>query len=300
MHRVTISEWGPHAQRFVARHVAARVAAVFPRSLYLESEGDFLCIGDEGIGRGPLNAIVSRAEWAALSQSLPTVGAAARIAHGVIQIDARAFDATRAEPWHPAAWPSAVGHETGSATLRYVQRVAEEKAPADGLARIVLGIEGRPSSALERIALPRVQRLSAWLAGHSRPTVDLLGLGPGLTPSGDDVLCGVLVTLRAVGWSDRAAGLCCAIAAEAPAATSPISAAFLRAAADGLGCEALHATITTVLRGRAEAVRVQVEALGRIGHTSGWDALAGALLVLRAFGARQRQSAGVAPVEICG
>src|SRR5262245_25284424 len=174
MHRVTISDWGPHAQRFVERRAAARLAAVCARSFYLESRGDFFCIGEEGIGRGPLNAIVSRAEWARLSPRLPPVGVPARIAHGVIHIDVRAFDGTRAKSWRPAAWPSAAGHGTGTAALHYVQRAAEEQAPADGLARIVLGMDSRPCSALERIALPRVQRLSAWMAGHSQPPVDLL------------------------------------------------------------------------------------------------------------------------------
>ena len=37
-------------------------------------------------------------------------------------------------------------------------------------------------------------------------------------------------------------------------------------------------------RDRSRLVAGRIEALGRIGHTSGWDALAGALLVLQAFG----------------
>ena len=90
-----------------------------------------------------------------------------------------------------------------------------------------------------------------------------------------------------------------AIAEAAPTATSPISAAFLRAAAEGLGCEALHAAIAAILEGQADAVADRVEALGRIGHTSGWDALAGAMLVLQAFGSTQRQPAGVAWARIC-
>jgi hypothetical protein len=300
MHRVTsILAWGPYAQRFVECHAAARLTAVFARSLYLESEGDFLCIGEEGIGRGPLNAVVSWAEWARLSKSLPPVGALARIAQGAIHIDAMALGATRAKPWHPAPWqsPSCTTHFP---VLQRLQRMAKKVAPVDGLARILLGIAGQPFSPLDRKASPRVQRLSAWMVGRSPPPVDLLGLGPGLTPSGDDVLCGVLLALRAVGWSGRAVELGAAIAAAAPGATSPISAAFLRAAAEGLGCEALHATIGAVLEDEAEAIHGHVEALGRSGHTSGWDALAGAVLVLRAFGTRHGQPAGVAPAEICG
>jgi hypothetical protein len=300
MHHVTsISTWGPHAQRFVERHAVACVAAVFPRSCYLESHGDFLCIGDETIGRGPLNALLARVAWTRLSESLPQVGASTSIARGVLHIGSIALDATPAEPWRPASWPSARKPESVARALRGLERFAAEQAPVDGLARIVLGIAGDRSSALEGTARPRAQRLRAWLIGDAPPPVDLLGLGPGLTPSGDDVLCGMLVALRAVGQAGMAPELYAALAAAAPTATSPISAAFLRAAAEGLGCEALHAAIAAVLEGQADAVRDRAGALGRIGHTSGWDALAGAMLVLQAFGSMQRQPAGVAWARIC-
>jgi hypothetical protein len=300
MHHVTsISTWGPHAQRFVERHAAAGVAAVFPRSCYLEAHGDFLCVGDESIGQGPLNALLAGAAWTSLSESPPPVGTSARIHRGMLHIGSVALDATRAEPWRPASWPSARRPESIAWALRRLESFAAEQAPVDGLARVVLGTSGDPSSAVERTALPRVQRLRAWLLGDALPSLDLLGLGPGLTPSGDDVLCGMFVALHAVGQAGMAAELYAALAAAAPTATSPISAAFLRAAAEGLGCEALHAAIAAVLEGQADAVSDRAEALGRIGHTSGWDALAGAMLVLQAFGSRQRQSGGVAWARIC-
>ena len=88
------------------------------------------------------------------------------------------------------------------------------------------------------------------------------------------------------------------IAKAAPSATSPISAAFLRAAAEGLGCEALHEAISAILEGHTEVLAGHIEALGRIGHTSGWDALGGAVLVLQAFGTMQGQRAGVASAGI--
>ena len=184
--------------------------------------------------------------------------------------------------------------------LQRLQCLAGEQAPVDGLARTVLGLAGDQRSALERVARPRVERLRAWVTARpsasagAPPPVDLLGLGPGLTPSGDDLLCGVLVALHAVGETDMARALYAEIAKAAPSATSPISGAFLRAAAEGLGCEALHAAIAAILEGQIEALAGRVEALGRIGHTSGWDALAGALLVLQAFGTTEGHRAGVA------
>jgi hypothetical protein len=306
MHPVTsISILGLHAQRFVERHACARVVAVFSRSLYLESDGDFICIGDPDIGRGPLNAELGHAGWMRLAAAVPPIGTSVRIAQGAFRIGGLALDTTRAELWRPAPWPSAAGRKGVLQALQRAQHVAGEQAPVDGIARTVLGPAGEQHSAFERVARPRVELLRAWVtarpsASAGAPPVDLLGLGPGLTPSGDDVLCGVLVALHAVGETDRAHALYAGIAHAAPAATPPISAAFLRAAAEGLGCEALHAAIAAILEGKSEALAGRIEALGHVGHTSGWDALAGALLVLQAFGTTDGHGAGVARAWISG
>ena len=225
------------------------------------------------------------------------------IAQGVFRIGRLALDTTDAEVGAPPH-----GHPRPDAkdvlrSLQRVQRLAGEQAPVDGIARTVLGLAGEQHSAFERVAQPRVERLRAWVtarpsASAGAPPVDLLGLGPGLTPSGDDLLCGMLVALHAVGETDLAHELDAEIAEAAPTDTSPLSAAFLRAAAEGLGCEALHAAIAAILEGQVEALAGRVEALSRIGHTSGWDALAGALLVLQAFGTTKGHGAGVARVLI--
>jgi hypothetical protein len=306
MHPVTsISIWGPYAQRFVERHASARVVAAFSRSLHLESDGDFICIGDPSIGRGPLNAELGHAGWMRLAAALPPLGTSVSIAQGVFRIGGLALDTTRAEVWRPAAWASAARGEEVLQALQRVQHVAGEQAPVDGIARTVLGLAGEQDSAFGRVARSRVERLRAWVtarpsASAGAPPVDLLGLGPGLTPSGDDLLCGMLVALHAVGETDMAHALYAEIAREAPSSTSPISAAFLRAAAEGLGCEALHAAIAAILEGQIEALAGRIGALGRIGHTSGWDALAGALLVLQAFGTTDGHRAGVARAWISG
>src|SRR5262249_42586767 len=108
-------------------------------------------------------------------------------------------------------------------------------------------------SAVHRVARRRVARLRLWIhgeigasgfsrspapsCGRGTPPVGLLGLGPGLTPSGDDVLCGVLVALHALGEPRAAGKLGDAIAAETRRATTPLSGAFLAAAAQGMGSE---------------------------------------------------------------
>jgi hypothetical protein len=296
-----VEGWGAHARRFAARHSAGRVAAIFERSLHIEACGDFLCLGDASIGRGPLNAIIASGAWAKLSGAVLLVGSAARIDRRGVRIGRAIIDTTAARLWRPEPLANAASRERVADAVRQLAHLSSGRTPEDGLAHIVLGPATGASPVLARVARPRIDRLRTWLcecralpACEEAPPVELLGLGPGLTPSGDDVLCGTLVALRAVGWNDAADRLAHAIDRFASAATSPLSRAFLQAAAEGLGAEPLHETIRELLSGRVGTLPGHLQALGRIGHTSGWDALAGAVLVLQASGTIAVQQRGVA------
>src|SRR2546423_10000045 len=74
--------WGPHAARFVERHASAVLAAMFARSLHLEADGDFLCIGDARTGKGPLNPTVDAAGWARGPRKMPPPGSTGGIVAG--------------------------------------------------------------------------------------------------------------------------------------------------------------------------------------------------------------------------
>ena len=125
----------------------------------------------------------------------------------------------------------------------------------------------------------------------------LIGLGPGLTPSGDDFIGGAMVALRALGWgalADRLAEWALPLAEKR---TGRISRAHLACAAEGEGAEALHEAIRAM--GSSEEfsdgkLSGCVDALDAIGHTSGWDALAGAAAAAVAF-ALDESKMGAAP-----
>jgi len=116
---------------------------------------------------------------------------------------------------------------------------------------------------------------------------ELVGLGPGLTPSGDDLLGGAMIALQALGVDVAARALADRVLARARTGTSAISSAHLSAAAEGSGALALHQAITALARGDACRLRAALDRVGRVGATSGWDGLAGAVLVFKAYaGAR--------------
>ncbi|MFI6732902.1 DUF2877 domain-containing protein [Nonomuraea sp. NPDC050451] len=115
-----------------------------------------------------------------------------------------------------------------------------------------------------------------WLLGAVTAAEQLMGLGPGLTPSGDDVLAGLLVTLRHLGaaaGAERAVWLADWLAAtvtfDARTRTTPISATLLHCAARGESSP----EVTAVLRGitGAQALEPALRRLHSLGHTSGSD-----------------------------
>ncbi|MEZ0072604.1 DUF2877 domain-containing protein [Planotetraspora sp. GP83] len=104
----------------------------------------------------------------------------------------------------------------------------------------------------------------------------LIGLGPGLTPSGDDMLAGLLVALRHLGLAagvPRAVWLADWLAAtvtyDARTRTTPISATLLHCAARGEASQ----EVLGVLRGVAghQPLEPAAHRLLRLGHTSGAD-----------------------------
>jgi hypothetical protein len=131
-------------------------------------------------------------------------------------------------------------------------------------------------------SVDRTDRLAGLLARHPAPVPvdgevdDLLGLGPGLTPAGDDVLAGLLVGLH--HRPDLRDPLAADVARLAPARTTALSAALLRHAAAGHAVPTLTA-VADALTGAGEDgdLEAALSRLLSVGNTSG-TALAHGLL----------------------
>nr|WP_240977956.1 DUF2877 domain-containing protein [Knoellia sp. DB2414S] len=111
----------------------------------------------------------------------------------------------------------------------------------------------------------------------------LVGAGGGLTPSGDDVLCGILLGLRLRGRLAEAEVLWRAVRPWL-AATTSLSASLLTEASQGYAVPPVVRLARALAAGdRALAVRA-VDEVRAIGHTSGTDLLAGFTAALDAGG----------------
>lgn len=129
-------------------------------------------------------------------------------------------------------------------------------------------------------ALPGLKRLLDGLENDRTEQVEvaveeLLGLGPGLTPSADDVLCGMLYVLLRSRASERDAvgALVRAVRREAPGRTNAVSAAYLAAIAGGGYYERMH----DIWLGMTGCAPVRAERLLEVGSNSGSEMLLGML-----------------------
>jgi len=121
----------------------------------------------------------------------------------------------------------------------------------------------------------------------------MIGLGPGLTPSGDDMLAGLLASLvhlpPAPSVAVRVAAVRRCVRERVDGRTTSLSAGLLQDALEGAVAapfaRLLHAIVATRPEaGRvepSEALRHAVEDVMRIGSTSGADLLRGAAVALR-------------------
>jgi Protein of unknown function (DUF2877) len=304
---IAVLRAGVVARDLCRRGQRGEVAAVFERSFYLRIGDDFICIGKPSIGNGPTTLIVAACVAALdVRQGQRAFISRARIAIGDLLFDLAACETWRAPPWPAVPSPAAL-----RGTCADLAHRAAAESPAGSLARAAFAAADTP---LTRLARPRVAKFAAWLSERisassssakaddpvntdtsvklrgqclldaplSRGMTsddavsDLIGLGPGLTPSGDDFLVGALAALDALGQTNIRAVLGRAVVAAADR-TSPLSASLLRAAAAGHVSENLHTMVAALVTSDADAA---IAAAARFGHTSGFDALAGAVVTL--------------------
>lgn len=124
---------------------------------------------------------------------------------------------------------------------------------------------------LRRLA-PRLAQEA--LTGEVSPKLlgAIVGAGPGTTPTGDDVVVGVLAGLRARGASAAADALGAHVL-PLIAQTTAASRHYLRAAIDGRFGEHIHEAVGSLVIGRPAAHTI--ERAARWGATSGIDLLFG-------------------------
>ena len=295
IHSISI---GFEALRFVNMNAQWELLTCFNRSLYLKNPTDqIVCLVHSTLGPGPLNILVDidlpHGGFANLITAPACVSSVTESGGLSLKISGLGtLKLSNAAIWKPEPFPVFKddqlmrGVEIALAALPFV-------APSNALIGIFLDESKIQATAVDKILLNKVNvardHLSKWLQsalqipGKVPPPQELkslIGLGVGLTPSGDDFLCGALITLHALGYPDLAKMLARDFLPGAERKTNTVSLAHLRCAAMGFGGATIHNILNCLLRGGRG---LSLNALSNIGHTSGWDAFAGAMTVINSY-----------------
>ena len=287
---------GAKARRLLTEPAfAGKVLAAFPTSIYLLGEnGEIIWVTLDGL---PMHRRCLQASFLPSSiraeQSFFIQDASLRIGEGAaIELDC-------AIEWEPPAIREGEGESLPVVNARLTRLLAALPALGKGaglgqaiplISAIMAGdVRGAPvvdsliAQASSTILGAGRAMLDRDITQATRIGKDLVGLGPGLTPSGDDFLGGMFFAARSLKmtypedfyWEDDAVRN---LMDWARTRTNPISYAVLDDLALGHGPEPLHEVVRSLLMGHdLECLMAAVARLLRIGHTSGWDILAGVL-----------------------
>lgn len=317
---LSATSWDPVAERLVRDAAELRVHSLFERALNLVTpSGELVGLVGPRAGNGPATIVLAELSGLGLDRRGLRPNDLVRARPGRLSIGGRLeVDLGVVRRWEP--WPTrvAVAPDELRARLARAEHIACVEAPDGGLAPLLphlavlasdddasmpAGLDplGRAAWTALRALLPPWARGDAVAVGEA--ATKLVGLGPGLTPSGDDLLAGLLVgTTRARGAVPTALGRACLAAARGR--TTDIALARIGHAARGAIEEVQEAVIAQVggtgdgeggmedvrpptsaapsaARDGDRALEVAVARATRWGHTSGVDTLVGLFLALR-------------------
>ena len=251
------------------------VHAVLPSSVYAAAaDGSMLVVHPRHHGHTPTSLLVDDLRpltWG-LAVGAPVAGRLGRICLGHHVLDARHCPVWAAPAPTPPATPPPAGP----------LRAFLGWAHGDAVERL-----GPPCARL-RAALTDGSTAPASVSEISRAVRGLVGVGPGLTPSGDDAPVGVLTVLYRAAPAPVAAPLLASLRAALPPLlhrTTPISAHYLRLALAGHSGEHLT-TLVDGLGGGGEADPDHLAPVLAHGATSGADTLVGVALGLSVLATR--------------
>lgn len=294
MPRRHVCRTGSTARRLLAPGARGRVLAGFSKAAYLVTgDGELLWLASED---APMHPRAARIEGPfprpAAGEEFLVEGGCVRIAPDL------EVEFGRASTWAGPEVPAGAALEADSipGRVKGLFRTCVDVSQARGFGRLIPDIlalsAGEPEGGtgtdpVLALAWPRIRRIArAALLGDMRGLPGeadvLVGLGGGLTPSGDDFLGGLLFCVHAIrrlcpGFVLLDSAEQASFMESARGRTHLISFTLLEDLGKGHAVEPLHELIHSILCGRpAEGLRA-ASCLIRLGHSTGWDLLSGAL-----------------------
>ena len=289
---IIVTEIGMIAHTKLAQDREATVMGITSRGLFLLLSSGWVLFLSPDTFRGPLTLNYSAGpdDFSFLTNGMP-----ARVDPDHIAIAGQGLvvHTGQAAAWQASPLPKDVlTPQERLNHLALVVRTLLDRQPASDfgmLVPVILGFE-EAHTAQGNPVYPLVKRLQqalreGQLAAIADSLEAILGLGAGLTPSGDDLTAGILLALTRWGHL-LAPGLAIKVLAQdvvqrAYRKTTTLSANLIECASQGQANERLILALDGVLSGHPDA-QTCADYLAGWGHTSGRDALAGMALALSA------------------
>jgi hypothetical protein len=257
----------------------ARVHSVFEHVINLDRcTGDLFTLAARGMDNAPCTAIVDIDNFAgagiAVDEPVVAIESVLHVGERLV-LDLESASIWQARLPRYTTTPRRMSDQLRAARSYLAQHEVRGGMSVQGgvegafALEVATALENRSTSLLDALAEQRH-------ADACRYAVSMLGLGPGLTPSGDDFLVGLFAVLNVAGSPCH--GLLdggTAVLKHATGATNAISLAALTAAADGRVRESIAALINTLMHGTTTTLDEPLWRVLAIGATSGADLVAG-------------------------
>lgn len=275
------------------------ILGVFDGAINVGLLRGMVCLVPEAVERGPLNITLRLPARASKMSSLGArAGDKVRVRGGKLELCDHYRIAFRHAQvyWPKREFTSSILEDAGiSSNLEVVRKTALRLGSKAGLGGLLVLLgpatgqrAARPLNIFASAAIPSLIRLEqAFRSEDGSLMTDaiggLIGLGPGLTPSSDDMLAG-LVLLCILYTRSRESSLGSnrfisqAIAEEAQGKTTALSEEWLRQAALGRGNEPVMRLCEAVLTSQPKDVERETKRVLTIGETSGTDIALGVVL----------------------
>ncbi len=265
----------------------ARVLHVFDNACNLLAEdGEVISLVTSSVRDGPFNIVLDPINFCDYAADDTTVG----IEHERIRIGELEIILTPAQIWEPRFnWESFRGRQDSlSISAGILEDVLVELAPVESFVQLIRPRESSVREIEAQILLTAQKPAGSLVEGLLRVDEELCrasarklaGLGAGLTPDGDDFMMGCILALWA-HWAGKGVEKAVRwVSLEAVPRTTPVAAAWLKAASRGECSERWHDLLRAILAEKEENIRTATRAVIQQGHTSGASALAGFTAVL--------------------
>ena len=288
-----------------------RVLSVNRCCFYCEDDnGAIICIGTEIVGRGPIT-IKGKAIGVFLKRGI-SAGDALYSVDGLLTLPTcqQAIDLQAAEIWEESFDLSPHDLPGLESDIEALIRLARREAPDESLGALIPAIfsgsfqDIEPSGASKRLTQQLhgkaliVMRKAYRDGGHRHQQSmaeilavrlgSLIGTGYGLTPSGDDFCCGVVLGMAHMGDYRNARELAELLKKAAEGKTTRISQAYYESLAESLVAEPQARLLASFGDSGGVDIREILMNNANHGSTSGWDMLAGFAFGLKLMKKRQR------------